>query len=124
MNSYRATGTRPNDSPLPSPLAGVNSKKSHTRLGSRKLYKIRHWLPVLPGSLTTVPSTTRIGPSGVPSSPETPFSRSNSRHKVRSHSSLFRNRLSKADIRNAGPVRQSSVHHSFAQRVTACNVEQ
>jgi hypothetical protein len=35
-------------SSLPSPTVAVASKKSHTKLGSLTLYRILHWLPVLP----------------------------------------------------------------------------
>ena len=35
--------------------------KGDTKFGGLTAYRIRHWLPVLPGSLTIVPSTIRIG---------------------------------------------------------------
>src|ERR1035438_2814509 len=60
MSSCGPTGRRFNDSPLPSPIVAVTSKKSQTKRGSLMLYRILHWLPVLPGSLTIVPSTIRI----------------------------------------------------------------
>jgi hypothetical protein len=74
----------------------VTSKKSHTKLGSLMLYRILHWLPVLPGSLTIVPSTIRIVRLKESARRYTTFSRSNLIHNKRSQSSLLRRRLSKA----------------------------
>src|SRR5580704_8642802 len=96
MSSCGPTGRRFKDSPLPSPIVDVTSKKSHTKLGSLMLYRILHWLPVLPDSLTIVPSTIRIVRLIPFSSRYPPFSRNNSIHNQRSHSSLFCRRLSKA----------------------------
>src|SRR6266446_1154236 len=75
MSSCGPTGRRFNDSPLPSPIVAVTSKKSHTKFGSLMLYRILHWLPVLHGSLTIVPSTIRIARLVASSSRHATFSR-------------------------------------------------
>src|SRR5579872_2339649 len=96
MSSCGSTGRRFDDSPLPSPIVDVTSKKSHTKLGSLMLYRSFHWLPALPGSLTIVLSTIRIERLVVSSSRYATFSLSNLIHNRRSQSSLLRRRLSKA----------------------------
>jgi len=96
ISSCGPSGRRLNDSPLPSPIVAVTLKKSHTRLGRLMLYRILHWLLVLSGSLTIVPSTIRIVRLIASSSRYATFSRSNSIDNKRSPSSLLRRRLSKA----------------------------
>ena len=89
-------GTRRKDSPVPSPSVALMSKKSQPRPGNCRLYRIRHWLPVFPGSFTIVPSTMRSRRLLLLVATSTPVSPSRSTDNLRNHSSLFRSRFSSA----------------------------
>src|SRR6266480_469044 len=77
-----------------------------------------HWLTVLPGSLTIVPSTIRIVLLIASSSRYAMFSRSNSKHNKRNHSTLLRRRLSKATSEMSVQFASLTAYNRLPQRVT------
>src|SRR5258708_5273484 len=101
-----------------SPIVAVTSKKSHTKLGSLMLYRILHWLPVLPGSLTIVPSTIRIVRLIVFFEPIRDIFPKQFDTQETQPLLAVAQAFEQGDIRNVGPVRELSAHNRLPQRVT------